>query len=76
MGTVRPDHVKRAAHKIFEQFPSLFTRDFEYNKRIVDEVTRIGSKKLRNRVTGYLTTLIKREYEIPKNSEGEIHLET
>ena len=34
--------------------------DFHYNKRVCDEVAVIPSKKIRNKVAGYATHLMKR----------------
>ncbi|MGD2066168.1 MAG: 30S ribosomal protein S17e [Candidatus Bathyarchaeota archaeon] len=57
-GKVRPDHVKRLARELVEQFPSKFTTDYENNKRLVDTLTNVSSKKIRNRVAGYIIRLI------------------
>ena len=59
MGKVRPDHVKRTAHELVDRFPDKFTEDFENNKEMVDALTNVSSRKLRNRVAGYITNLIK-----------------
>jgi small subunit ribosomal protein S17e len=58
MGKVRPDHIKELARKLTERFPDKFTSDFEHNKKMVDELTNVISKKIRNRVAGYLVRLI------------------
>ena len=34
--------------------------DFHYNKRVCDEVTIMPSKRIRNKVAGYATRLMKR----------------
>ena len=57
MGKVRPEHVKRISKELVERFPEKFTEDFENNKKLVDALTNINSKKLRNRVAGYTTQL-------------------
>ncbi len=58
MGKVRPDHIKELARKLTYWFPDKFTSDFEHNKKMVDELTNVTSKKIRNRVAGYLVRLI------------------
>lgn len=35
------------------------TDDFETNKRLVDQYSDIGTKKVRNRVAGYCVSLVK-----------------
>lgn len=52
---IRPDYVKRIATEIIEQYPDAVGHDFEQNKRVVDELTSIRSKTVRNRVAGYIT---------------------
>ena len=36
------------------------TLDFHYNKRVCDEVSLMPSKRIRNKVAGYATRLMKR----------------
>jgi small subunit ribosomal protein S17e len=36
------------------------TQDFHYNKRVLDEVAIIPTKKIRNKIAGYATHLMKR----------------
>jgi len=56
-GMVRPGLVKRIARELVERFPEKFTTDFENNKKLVESLTNISSKKLRNKVAGYITQL-------------------
>jgi small subunit ribosomal protein S17e len=53
--------MKRIARELVERFPDKFTTDFESNKKLVDTFTNISSKKLRNRVAGYITQLQKQK---------------
>jgi small subunit ribosomal protein S17e len=50
--------VKRISRELVERFPDRFTKDFESNKELVEALTNIKSKKLRNRVAGYMTHLV------------------
>ncbi len=59
MGKVRPDFIKRIAKELIEKEPRLYTSSFEENKHILDQITEIKTKPLRNRVAGYITTLVK-----------------
>ena len=56
-GKVQIELEKRIARELVEHFPDKFTTDFENNKKLVDTFTNISSKKLRNRVAGYITQL-------------------
>ncbi|MCD6509086.1 MAG: 30S ribosomal protein S17e [Thermoprotei archaeon] len=59
MGKVRPRIVKRLAKELLEKYGDVFKPDFEANKKLVQELTNIQSKRLRNRVAGYITHLVK-----------------
>lgn len=59
MGKVRTSLVKRTARKLLEMYPDLFSKDFEYNKGVVNELIEFKSKKLRNQIAGYITHLVK-----------------
>ncbi|PSP27793.1 30S ribosomal protein S17e [Halobacteriales archaeon QH_2_65_14] len=52
---IKPAYVKKTAHHLMEQYPDAFGPDFEHNKELVDELTNIESKSVRNRVAGYVT---------------------
>lgn len=56
-GKVQIELEKRIARELVERFSDKFTTDFENNKKLVDAFTNISSKKLRNRVAGYITQL-------------------
>ncbi|KAI6247641.1 40S ribosomal protein S17 [Erysiphe necator] len=60
MGRVRTKTVKRSAKVIIERYYPKLTLDFETNKRICDEIAIIASKRLRNKIAGYTTHLMKR----------------
>ncbi|WP_455363362.1 30S ribosomal protein S17e [[Eubacterium] cellulosolvens] len=57
MGKVRTETVKRAARELVEKYPDRFTNEYEANKLAVNELLRSPSKKLRNRIAGYVTRL-------------------
>jgi len=42
-----------------ENFPGLFTLNFETNKTILDEKYEIYSKLIRNKIAGYIITILK-----------------
>ena len=57
---VRTKTVKRSARLIVEKYYSRLTMDFHTNKRITDEVTIVPSKRMRNKIAGFVTHLMKR----------------
>ncbi|VDN08664.1 unnamed protein product [Dibothriocephalus latus] len=50
---------------IIERFYGKLTRDFHTNKRVTQDIAIIGSKRLRNRIAGFVTHLMKRIQQGP-----------
>eukprot|EP00742_Colponemidia_sp_Colp-10_P006329 GILJ01006783.1.p2 GENE.GILJ01006783.1~~GILJ01006783.1.p2 ORF type:complete len:149 (-),score=44.68 GILJ01006783.1:48-494(-) len=60
MGKIRTKTVKRASRVIVEKYFNKLGKDYYVNKRVVMDVTLMASKKLRNKVSGYTTCIMKR----------------
>mmetsp|Transcript_21785 Transcript_21785/g.24649 ORF Transcript_21785/g.24649 Transcript_21785/m.24649 type:complete len:140 (-) Transcript_21785:320-739(-) len=60
MGRVRTKTVKRAAKAIVEKYYAKLNVDFHSNKKVCDDVAVIQTKRLRNKIAGYATHLMKR----------------
>ena len=60
MGRIRTKTTKRAARLIIERFYGQLSFDFQDNKRVCDEVATIPSKRMRNKIAGYVTHLMRR----------------
>jgi len=60
MGRIKTMLIKRTANKLIKKYPDKFTEKFNENKKLIEEVAEIGSKKLRNVVAGYVTRLTKK----------------
>lgn len=60
MGRVRTKTVKKAARVIIEKYYPRLTTDFDINKKTCEEIAQIPSKRLRNKVAGFVTHLMKR----------------
>ncbi len=58
MGKVKTEHVKNLGKELMKRFPEKFSRNFNENKIMVDELTEGTSTKVRNRVAGYLTRTV------------------
>lgn len=61
MGRIKTALIKRVTKKLVEEHGDKLTTDFKENKKVVDEVAIVQSKKLRNVVAGYATRLTKKK---------------
>jgi small subunit ribosomal protein S17e len=61
MGRIRGSSIKKLAMKLLKVYPDRFSTDFEQNKQVLKELGIIDSKRIRNRVAGYIVRLKKRE---------------
>ncbi len=58
MGKVRTVLVKRLSRELVDRYPDSFTTDFDQNKEVLDELLTNTTKRLRNRIAGYVTRLM------------------
>lgn len=59
MGRVRQTYIKRLAKDLVSADEERFSDDFDENKEKLEEVADFKSKKLRNRVAGYIVRVVK-----------------
>jgi small subunit ribosomal protein S17e len=52
---VRTKTTKKSAREIIEKYYARLTLDFHNNKRVVDEVAIVPSKRMRNKIAGFIT---------------------
>ena len=60
MGRIKTMLVKRVTNELIETYPGRFTTDFTKNKAIVEELSNVPSKKIRNVIAGYVTRITKK----------------
>ncbi len=60
MGRVRTKTVKKASRQIIEKYYTKLNIDFHTNKRVIEEISIIPTKRLRNQIAGFITHLMKR----------------
>ena len=59
---------------ILENNDSVFGVDFDENKKLLNEITIVRSKSLKNQIAGYITNLIKKQMisnETKQNSQSK-----
>ncbi len=71
VGKVRPELVKRTAEELVEMYPDRFGTDFEGNKKLVESLTTVSSKRLRNRIAGYISRLLGTMESTQSSEPGE-----
>jgi len=59
LGRVRQKYIKRTAQKIVREHEDELTDDFKKNRMYIDGVIIVQGKVLRNRISGYVTSIIK-----------------
>lgn len=65
MGRVRPTYIKRLARELVEKDSNdRFSEDFDENKEELKETEEFKSKKLRNRVAGYMVRVKSNKEEV------------
>lgn len=63
MSKVRQTYIKRLANDLVEADSERFSDDFEENKQELKETDEFESKKLRNRVAGYIVRVVQNRRE-------------
>ena len=65
MGQIKNQGIKTLAKTLIEKYPDSFSKDFEKNKEEIDKIILLESKKIRNKVAGYLVHEIRKK-ELPQ----------
>lgn len=58
MGRVRQTYIKRLAKDLVAADEERFSEDFDENKEELKDMEEFNSKKLRNRVAGYIVRVV------------------
>lgn len=66
------DRIKRLSYEVLEEHKSKFGENFADNKKILDQISIIRSKGLKNEVAGYITKFIKKEIRDEKTRQVQI----
>jgi len=66
------DRIKRISYEVLDEHKSEFGVDFADNKKVLDQISIIRSKSLKNKISGYITRLIKKEIREEKTKQAQI----
>lgn len=61
MGRIRTKFVKNLSEQLIAQYPDKFSKDFESNKKVLDELKVVDSKIIRNKIAGYIVCIIRKK---------------
>ena len=66
------NRIKRISYELLDIHKSKFSEDFADNKKILNQVSIVRSKSLKNKIAGYITKFIKKEIREEKSKQAEI----
>ena len=66
------DRIKRLSYEVLDEHKSKFGVDFADNKKILNQISIIRSKGLKNEIAGYITRFIKNEIRDEKTKQDRI----
>ncbi|TET29844.1 MAG: 30S ribosomal protein S17e [Candidatus Heimdallarchaeota archaeon] len=58
MGNIRSQKIKRTSRELVAKYHQHLSTDFEKNKILVNKLTNVMSKRMRNRIAGYVTRIM------------------
>jgi len=67
--------IKRISLELLDKYEYSFQADFEQNKQFLKEIGLDVSKKLRNKIAGYITTVVKSDLMAEAIEEAEAALQ-
>ncbi len=70
MGRIKSTLIKRTSRKLVESSKESFTDNFEDNKKALGNTT-LPSKKLRNKIAGYIARINKNNKKIIPEQDGK-----
>ena len=72
---VSVDRIKRLSTEILNEYQDKFGTDFSSNKQLLNEVSIIRSKGLKNEIAGYITKILQRKQKFEERKQQLIDSE-
>lgn len=61
MGRIRTKWVKNIAEELVKKYPDKFSKDFDKNKKIINELEVMDTNSMRNKVAGCIVKFLKKK---------------
>jgi len=61
MGRIRGKWIKNMSKRLVEQYPGKFSNKFNDNKKVLDELKIINDKPIRNKIAGYIISVVEKK---------------
>lgn len=65
------DRIKRLSYEVLDEHKSKFGEDFADNKKVLNQISIIRSKGLKNEMAGYITKFIKKQVREEKAKQAQ-----
>ena len=59
MGRIKTKLIKRVTHELIAKYSDKFSSNYDENKKALNNLISVHSKKIRNAIAGYITRLKK-----------------
>ena len=69
------NRIKRLSTEILNEYQDKFGTDFSNNKKLLNEITIIRSKGLKNEIAGYITKILQRKQKFEDRKQQMIENE-
>jgi len=70
LGKVRTEMIKRLSLALIDKYEYSFKPEFEPNKQFLREIGFDVTKRLRNKIAGYITTVVKSDLKAAAQEEA------
>jgi small subunit ribosomal protein S17e len=57
MGRIKTTFIKNIGKELMEKYPEAFSESFENNKKVLAQFISFKSKRMRNLIAGYITSV-------------------
>ena len=63
------DRIKRISNEVMNEYSERFGTDFSINKQLLNEISIVRSKGLKNKIAGYITKILQRKAKFEERKQ-------